>query len=320
MKVQELLEARINPAAQIGAVAKGLKGVRVYEPTQKKLDDVDGNPYPEAYTVRVVYKAARGKPGTETIYVYRTNDGDWGYSSETENKELGELTDLLAELHNYLKVGARFYATSASLKEEKAAGGTVFYVHVPANVYSGKYYDYQTVRVKVLAADEQEAAKIVNSHKKEVIELVAKMKTHGGKKMVPADTAKNVFFKDSYYARPARLSTPVSGADILTKDGIGKYKVTDGKAEQLGESHGHDLELEAKRLKRQGDMVAYHKQVVVEGYESKVLKVLKAAGITDAYFEKGTLFLQTKDDWKQATRALQAADEINQLPSMEYLG
>jgi hypothetical protein len=175
MKVNELFEAsRISLGGtnvKIMKALKGLKGVKIYEPMAAEDDDSS-----EEWIVRVVYKAKRGQPGYERIHVYQTKDGDWGFSSQTENKERGTLEDLLDELRDYLTHSAKFHARGSAIEE---------------------------------------------------------------------------------------------GA-------------------------------------------------LTEGYERKVLAVLKDAGV-DAYFEKGTLMLQTKDDWKKATKVLKAADKILELPSMEYL-
>ena len=80
----------------------------------------------------------------------------------------------------------------------------VFFVHIPANVYTGKYYELQTYRMVVPVSDEvkteQDAIKWVNSNKQVVIDAADKS-TVGGKRRIKAPTAQNLFFKDKYYVK-----------------------------------------------------------------------------------------------------------------------
>lgn len=78
----------------------------------------------------------------------------------------------------------------------------VFIVHVPANVYAGKYYEAKTVRIYVPVADVQTpegAMAWVNNNKQQVLQQIAKKKTQGGRNYVARPVEKNVFFRDKYY-------------------------------------------------------------------------------------------------------------------------
>jgi hypothetical protein len=95
--------------------------------------------------------------------------------------------------------------------EEVNVKGTVpvFFVHVPANVYAGKYYDFGTYRMIVPISDEvkteQDAIKWVNNNKKAVLDAANKSTT-GGKRRVPTPIEKNVFFRDKYYVKKSEVT------------------------------------------------------------------------------------------------------------------
>lgn len=84
-----------------------------------------------------------------------------------------------------------------------------FRVHVPANVYDGKYYDHRTYGVLVPMTDEvkteQDAIKFVNSHKSEVLAIGDKAREAGGKRRIKAPASKNMFFKNSYCVKPTTV-------------------------------------------------------------------------------------------------------------------
>lgn len=83
-----------------------------------------------------------------------------------------------------------------------------FRVHIPANVYDGKYYDHRTYQLLVAVTDEtkteQDAINWVNSHKPEVLKRIDRART-GGKRYVPLPLEKNVFFKDKYYVKKTQI-------------------------------------------------------------------------------------------------------------------
>lgn len=85
--------------------------------------------------------------------------------------------------------------------------GKAWRVHIPANVYDGKYYDYRTIGYYVSpsqAKSEKQAVEWVNSHKKEVLKDIAEKKYRVGSRNVNAvarPVEKNVFFKNSYTVR-----------------------------------------------------------------------------------------------------------------------
>jgi len=78
----------------------------------------------------------------------------------------------------------------------------LFYVHVPANVYAGKWYDYRSLKVPVLAVDEDHAIALVNDSKLNVLGWAKARRVNGRRLIqakVPAD--KSVFFKERYYVK-----------------------------------------------------------------------------------------------------------------------
>ena len=260
MKVNELFEATAQTTPeQILKGLKGIKGVTVSEPIKMVVLDKGDV---EAWKVMVSYKAKRGVPGRDRIEVYKTEDGDWGYQTESENKEQGDLTDLLAELRDYLTVAAKFHARGSAIEEEALT--------------------------ESLGDDMLRAAK--------------QLKREGSLKSYHRQMIKYLeHMIDAYewnMKRHGRLST--EGQSFLRQ--IKKWE--------------RELDTHKNALKTAQDTVKEER--LTEGYERKVLAVLRDAGI-DAYFEKGTLMLQTKDDWKKATKALKDADDILKLPSMEYL-
>lgn len=103
----------------------------------------------------------------------------------------------------------------------------IWSVFIPANVYAGKYYEIKTIRVYVLAQDKKEAAKLINSNKKVVIEHITK-KRISGKPAVPAkNPEKNIFFKSQYNAEPATVTG--NNVQVLTTSGFKPMKIEHGK-------------------------------------------------------------------------------------------
>jgi hypothetical protein len=97
---------------------------------------------------------------------------------------------------------------------------SLFYVYVPANIYTGKYYDYQTVRILVSAQSEQQAIQIINSSKDDVLMLIDQKQYNRSKRLVAKPVERNVFFKDDYYVKPANTVGMGGSFTVLTKNGI----------------------------------------------------------------------------------------------------
>lgn len=355
MKVKELFEAAGDTLAKItqGLKALKVKGMKFDVKFTKNATDVYGTAYPKAWKVGVSYAPGRGVRQVEKVTIYQTKDGDWGYSTQMENKEAGTLDDVLFDLGQYLKASASFHSKGAAVREEQLNE-----LKLPSKL---KRWAHETFWG---SSPEDVIKRQRNMSDDEVLtmwrwyqEELTNPKYKAPKRGTPRDIQIRALEKE---VKRRKLELPKIDASHIKTEGV------------VIESHGDDLQREAKKLKRAGDergynqqMVKYYKHmidayewnvkqhgklslhgqqftrdikdfqrklakheaaivkkedVITEGYESKVLKILKKAGITDAYFEKGTLFLQTKDDWKQATQALRDADEINELPSMEYLG
>ncbi len=87
-----------------------------------------------------------------------------------------------------------------------------FNVHVPANVYDGKYYDYRTLPIHVIASSEKEASEVINKNKEEVLKKADTRRVRVGsttRRYVAMPVAKNVFFKkdgETYYTRESPMS------------------------------------------------------------------------------------------------------------------
>ena len=97
----------------------------------------------------------------------------------------------------------------------------VFRVHIPANVYTGKYYDYQTAPILVYASSPEQAIGIVNSNKQAVIDRISQKKIHG-RRLVRKNAANHIFFKSSYFVRP------VQGYTVNALDASGKFVTVNG--------------------------------------------------------------------------------------------
>ena len=85
----------------------------------------------------------------------------------------------------------------------------VFCVYIPANVYDGKYYDYQTYRMIVPITDEvkteQDAIKWVNTHKQDVLAIADKSRV-SGRRRIKSPIEKNLFFKDRYTVSKSQVT------------------------------------------------------------------------------------------------------------------
>ncbi len=73
----------------------------------------------------------------------------------------------------------------------------LFMVLVNANVYAGKYYDYRAAKVPVVAPTKAAARKIIDRSRLEVLSYIHRLKTEGGRWLIPHREAanKNVFFR-----------------------------------------------------------------------------------------------------------------------------
>jgi hypothetical protein len=98
----------------------------------------------------------------------------------------------------------------------------LYYVMVPANVYSGRYYDHRCAPVPVMAQDVSGAQRLVNFHQGEVIKYLAKRKVGSDRNfryLIPhRDPHNHVFFKPSYYVRERQPGLSWN-SEILCPDG-----------------------------------------------------------------------------------------------------
>jgi len=82
----------------------------------------------------------------------------------------------------------------AIIQEEKTHEDlSLFYVHVPCNVYEGKYYNYSSWNVKVEADSDKEALKIIKNPKtkKAILEYLNDVKQANGKRVIPLEDYKS---------------------------------------------------------------------------------------------------------------------------------
>ena len=149
--------------------------------------------------------------------------------------------------------------------KEEGAARKVFSVQVPANVYDGKYYDYRTARVMVLAANEKEAIDIVNANKDDVVKYLAKRRMSSGRTIIPArNPEKNVFFRNDYFVKPMKVTTRSSdGFELFTKDGLERVRVADGQevmesADDMNKLNVREVPKGAFRLRYNQLMTAKH--------------------------------------------------------------
>lgn len=115
---------------------------------------------------------------------------------------------------------------------EEVSEDSMFFVHIPANVYAGKYYDFRTVPLLVLAKDEGDASAIVNKNKDDVLRFLDSRRiAPSGKLLVRHEGGieKNAFFKKDYYVKP---TTMTSASAVLTRHG-GFKRVTIDKNDKI---------------------------------------------------------------------------------------
>lgn len=108
----------------------------------------------------------------------------------------------------------------------ESTGTEMWRVHIPANIYDGKYYDHRTVPVNVskdVAPTEQDAVEYVNNNKEKFLSQIDKKRMKVGDRSiryVQKPTERNVFFRDHYHVRSTTL------APRLPSTGLGPLEET----------------------------------------------------------------------------------------------
>lgn len=117
-------------------------------------------------------------------------------------------------------------------------GDSVYFVSVRANVWDGKYYDYRTAPVKVVASSEEEAMDIVAKHPKAAMEFLHNVKVRSGdssRYLIPhkEDPSKNVFIDDKRKpVKASKLGITGPAVKVLNRNGeLTTVKANDGKVE-----------------------------------------------------------------------------------------
>src|SRR5271163_1433299 len=103
----------------------------------------------------------------------------------------------------------------------------LFKVRVPANVYTGKYFDFQTAPVNVAARSAPEAIKILNENKPLVLLHISLQRSDyrgpnfRNRRLIPRrNPEKNVFFEESYATTLGYGPYGIINAPTLFKDGM----------------------------------------------------------------------------------------------------
>jgi hypothetical protein len=113
-------------------------------------------------------------------------------------------------------------------------GDSVYFVSVRANVWDGKYYDYRTAPVKVVASSEEEAMDIVAKHPKAAMEFLHNVKVNS-RYLIPhkEDPSKNVFIDDKRKpVKASKLGITGPAVKVLNRNGeLTTVKANDGKVE-----------------------------------------------------------------------------------------
>jgi hypothetical protein len=117
-------------------------------------------------------------------------------------------------------------------------GDSVYFVSVRANVWDGRYYDYRTAPVKVVASSEEEAMDIVAKYPKAAMEFLHNVKVRSGNSsryLIPhkEDPSKNVFISDKHKpVKASKLGISGPAVKVLNRNGeLTTVKANDGKVE-----------------------------------------------------------------------------------------
>ena len=106
-----------------------------------------------------------------------------------------------------------------SLLLEKKLSERIFTVHIPAQVFNGRDYAYETAKIKVVATSRDEAVSLINQHKEDVLRFLETQRVQpSNKKLLPTNqpAKKSVIFKDDYFVKSL---TAKAGRNVLTRHG-----------------------------------------------------------------------------------------------------
>lgn len=188
---------------------------------------------------------------------------------EQFKKEYGDDWEPVLYATAWKQYDKKHHVHSESLEEDEVDGEErrkyvkykkydVWKVVVPANVYTGKYYDSRVVQLLVsadVAPTEQAAKNYVLSHEDEALQIIENMQHTSGRRMVRRPVEKNVFFD------PNRIA--VRGKSWVEAAKPSKWVLGAG-SENIGESYRSD---------KYADIPYDHKQA--EENDRKVRRLMK---------------------------------------------
>jgi len=116
MKLRELQEASDNSYESMiaGVLKRGLKGVTrvsVGAPYKSTLNDWEGKEMPLAFAVKVFYKPFRGSPQQEIFTIFKSDEGEWGFTTDANNEwEIGPtFEEAMDGAMNAIKIARKFH-------------------------------------------------------------------------------------------------------------------------------------------------------------------------------------------------------------------
>jgi len=151
-------------------------------------------------------------------------------------KSTKHVNKLIQDIYDYWAEEGETWSEDSQprgMEDQEETSLPVYYAHVPANIYDGKYYDHRTVRVSVVAENPEQVVQIINSNKEAVLAHLDKKRMRSGQRTVRyvgRPIEKNVFFKGNYSIRPLLKGY---SANALTRDGNFERVVA---GEPVGES------------------------------------------------------------------------------------
>jgi len=138
----------------------------------------------------------------------------------------------LAVIHDAFKQGQQENKTKETTGTDPVnPTDVVWFISLPANINVGGRYQYNFISIKVLASSAEQAIDTVNKYKTLVLASLAERRLSNGKRMLPTDVARNVFFKDTYHVKLPDISAN-EFIKVLTSHGMFiNYKVPENYGE-----------------------------------------------------------------------------------------
>lgn len=192
---EEEIDRSNNPSLQILRVVSEMK--KMQQDMKKHLE------WERKEEPKMMKKGEESDHENELLYYEQQIDilGGLIKQLETVVKEVQELEKQAGMTNESVENSAQ------KDKTEKTKNGyyelEVYQVHIPANIYDGKYYNRQTYPILVKAENEKQAIDFVNKNKEKLLALFDKKRAgpEGKKRYFGRPIEKNVFFKDDYFVK-----------------------------------------------------------------------------------------------------------------------